>query len=293
MSQIETFIKDLLLEISIDNKIENGMFEIGNTTHMDVLIDHLFEKKYDEEFINELVKNLAVDEGKFPDRQAYNKDGWLVTFPSAEYRLAAIKRGTHFTTDPTKGRGGMNLYYKKRGKQKRDSQQPVSSTEPVQPGSETALPSAGDTSTAPAPQTTSAETNPPTPAPNPQTAPAPRPTSPASSKEVEPAADPSSDSELPPADDEAGDKEETPSKPKPETISPASNPVPAPDPQVSLANLTKQYASEKGWSTTPYGDWNDKTGKKVAVTGLGSDVVPIEYADRESLKAFVDRKSKS
>ena len=39
---------------------------------------------------------------KYPERQAYNAKGILVTFPTPEYKADAIKRGTHFEEDPTK-----------------------------------------------------------------------------------------------------------------------------------------------------------------------------------------------
>ena len=41
-------------------------------------------------------------EGKYPERQAYNAKGILVTFPTPEYKADAIKRGTHFEEDPTR-----------------------------------------------------------------------------------------------------------------------------------------------------------------------------------------------
>jgi len=42
-------------------------------------------------------------EGKYPERQAYNKDGLLVTFPTPQHKARAIQRGTHFEQDPSKG----------------------------------------------------------------------------------------------------------------------------------------------------------------------------------------------
>jgi hypothetical protein len=45
-----------------------------------------------------------LEKGKFPERQAYNRNGILVTFPTPEYKKEAIKAGTHFEDDPTKGK---------------------------------------------------------------------------------------------------------------------------------------------------------------------------------------------
>ena len=290
MNPTQQFIKDILLEVSIDKNVENGMFEIGNPVHMEVLIDHLFANRYSDEFVNELVNNLAVSEGKYPDRQAFNKEGWLVTFPSADYRMAAIKRGTHFTTDPTKGRGGMNLYYKKRGKQKHQTQQPVSATDPVQPGQAPApAPVDPNAPVAPAGQQPAAGGEVPPPAAPAGAAPA-APAAGAPQKAVEPAADPSTDSELPPAD---GEEPSAKGGAKPATAAPeVPTPAAPAAPKVNVADLTKQFALEKGWTSTPYGDWNDKTGKKVAVVSIGLEVVPLEHVEREALKAFVNKKSK-
>jgi hypothetical protein len=39
-------------------------------------------------------------EGKYPERQAFNKDGVLVTFPTPQHKAKAISRGTHFEENP-------------------------------------------------------------------------------------------------------------------------------------------------------------------------------------------------
>jgi hypothetical protein len=53
--------------------------------------------------------------------------------------------------------------------------------------------------------------------------------------------------------------------------------------------LSKKFAQEKEWGDTPYGDWHDSVGEKVAVTGLDGQVVPISHVSRESLKLFVKK----
>ena len=185
----------------------------------------------------------------------------------------------------------MNLYYKKRGKQKHDTQQPVSATQPLDANGNPVAPAAPVQPVAPAAPAAPASGEPaaaPT-APAAPTEPTPAP----SGKAVEPAADPSTDSELPPADDDSDTKSSAPSS-SPATPPPAPSAPAVPEkPKVDLPTLTKQFALEKGWTSTPYGDWNDKTGRKVAVTGLGLEVVPLEHVDRETLKTFVDRKTKA
>jgi len=90
----------VLNDVSLDPRIPNGTFSIEEETHMDVLREYLVNKGIDEsaavEFCNKVV------EGKYPERQAYNIKGILVTFPTPEYKADAIKRGTHFEEDPTK-----------------------------------------------------------------------------------------------------------------------------------------------------------------------------------------------
>ena len=48
-----------------------------------------------------------IIEGRYPERQAYNKDGLLVTFPTPQHKAKAIARGTHFEKDPSLGKGQM------------------------------------------------------------------------------------------------------------------------------------------------------------------------------------------
>lgn len=50
------------------------------------------------DFVNEV--SMIAEKGKHPERQAYNKNGLLVTFPTPEYKARAIAKGTHFEKDP-------------------------------------------------------------------------------------------------------------------------------------------------------------------------------------------------
>ena len=126
MNNISKFISSIITEASLDSRIPNGVVNLENIEHIQVVAEAIYDACENENIVNEFVESF-VDEGKYPDRQAYNKDGWLVTFPSKEYRDAAIKKGTHAISDPTHGRGGMNLYYKRKGKQKRQTQQATTS----------------------------------------------------------------------------------------------------------------------------------------------------------------------
>jgi hypothetical protein len=49
-------------------------------------------------FVNEI--SVISEKGKHPERQAYNKNGLLVTFPTPEYKARAIAKGTHFEKNP-------------------------------------------------------------------------------------------------------------------------------------------------------------------------------------------------
>ena len=73
---------------------------------MDVLREHLMDEC--GLALNDVmqVHNKMV-EGKYPERQAYNKDGLLVTFPTPQHKQRAISRGTHFEKDPSLGKGQM------------------------------------------------------------------------------------------------------------------------------------------------------------------------------------------
>jgi hypothetical protein len=92
----------VLNDISIDPRISDGVFDMSKNEHMDVLRDYLIGKGIEETCVHEFC-NIVV-EGKYPERQAYNANGILVTFPTPQYKKEAIARGTHFENDPTRGR---------------------------------------------------------------------------------------------------------------------------------------------------------------------------------------------
>ena len=93
-------LEKILSEVTMDSRVSNGMFNIEEDIHMEALRDYLTKKGIDEEEIRQFSNKVL--EGKYPERQAYNAKGILVTFPTPEYKADAIKRGTHFEEDPTR-----------------------------------------------------------------------------------------------------------------------------------------------------------------------------------------------
>lgn len=285
-----TFLQSVLLEAAIDQRIPSGVLDIGNDDHRMVIAEKLLDRNIDPVVVSEVVNKMTLKDGKYPDRQAFNKEGWLVTFPTPEHRAAAIKKKTHFVSDPTHGRGGMNLYYKRKGKQARQQQQDASETEPEQ-NDQRALSAAdgeGVTDDAAAHQSNDASELPSATS----LAAASKDGSQAQSSDDEPKGVESS--ELPaagPAVDSQKSDSSAPSDPNNVTAQ-SSSPAPAPkEPDTSaLVKLTREFALQQQWTDTPYGDWNDSKGQQVAVTGLDGQVVPIKFTDRESLKAFAQKK---
>ena len=94
------YLDKILREVSLDERVSNGTFNIEEDGHMEALRDYLTDKGIDEESVRNFSNKVL--EGKYPERQAYNAKGILVTFPTPEYKQAAIKRGTHFEEDPTR-----------------------------------------------------------------------------------------------------------------------------------------------------------------------------------------------
>lgn len=296
-NKITTLIDSILSESSLDSRIESGIFDIHNFEHMEIMAEHMAAHGIDEKIISEVINELVVGEGKFPERQAYNKDGWLVTFPSAEYKQAAIKKGTHYASDPTHGKGGMHLYYKKRGKQQRQTQQDTTKV-PVEKPQQNAPVN-------PPEQNIPSDKSKPAPSDKQPVAPIKK------SKAAAPVEkEPEEYDDEYTADDDAADEERAEKafgnfwaknaqqSPKPADASqeaPAAN-VPPPTPVAPAAPVapdytkpSKKFAETKGWKVTPYGEWRDKSGNTVAVTGLSGEVVPLKNTDREEFKLFSEK----
>lgn len=98
---IKKLIFEALDKSSKDISIEDGVFDITKQEHIEILRGNLLEVGMSVETVTDYLNKVV--EGKFPERQAYNKNGILVTFPTPEYKQKAIAKGTHFDKNPTKG----------------------------------------------------------------------------------------------------------------------------------------------------------------------------------------------
>lgn len=289
-------ISEVLLEASIDERIQDGIVDLSNHEHAQVLAERLLDRGVELSVVVEVMSRAIETEGKFPERQAYNKEGWLVTFPSTEYKNAAIKRGSHFSSDPTHGKGGMNTYYKKKGKQKRIGQQDPSRNDPTQQTQPT-NPQAPQQPTGASPQGQSTDpkdtTIPPTDsdAANknaPTVAMAPTGTDATDKKN----SDGGEDSEKTGSSLPSSDTDSTGTPPKP-SENPSTTPTPAapPVPEApSFVNVSIEFAKKKMWNPTPFGEWRNSIGDTVAIVALSGEVVPIKSTDREELKLLAAKK---
>jgi len=95
-----TIIEKFLNKLSLDHRIADGIFDIEKNEHLDIFQETLQKMGVLEEESLDIRNKLS--EGKYPDRQAYNANGILVTFPTPEYKQRAISRGTHFEKNPKK-----------------------------------------------------------------------------------------------------------------------------------------------------------------------------------------------
>lgn len=285
MKNIKNIISAIISEASLDSRIPNGIVDLKNTEHIQVVAEAMYDVCENENIVNEFVESF-VDEGKYPDRQAYNKDGWLVTFPSSQYKQAAIKKGTHFGSDPTHGKGGMNLYYKKRGKQKRQTQQDVSTTDPTKLKTKPQVVATPSAEITPQNKQTYSSKK------SKDNSTKPGEITPEMMGDEEPTAT------TIPANDASGTDSKEPvsaeepkstkvEKPEPAAPSPAPEPVAPTAPSYTATSV--KFATSKGWKSTPYGEWRDAAGSTAAVVGLSGEVVPIKNVDREELKIFAEK----
>lgn len=85
-------------EVCLDKRITDGIFKMEEAVHMDALRDYFIRRGIAKEAAIHVTNRMI--EGKYPLRQAYNKDGILCTFPTPQYKARAIARGTHFEKNP-------------------------------------------------------------------------------------------------------------------------------------------------------------------------------------------------
>jgi len=144
-------LSELLEQVCLDSRIKDGIFSLDNNEHLNILQEYLqTELKLDEQQSIE-IRNTVI-EGKYPDRQAYNVNGLLVTFPTPEYKQRAVSRGTHFEENPKKA-AGANVFDPP---SEQPSTEPPPKTEPQQPAQSTSEPTfpTEPTPDTPAPETT-------------------------------------------------------------------------------------------------------------------------------------------
>lgn len=98
--------RSIVNDICCDSRIKDGVLRLENAEHVFIVQEYLEKAGY---AIDEIVDKTATlfEAGRFPDRQAYNKDGILVTFPSKEYRDRAVNKGTHFAENPKKAQSNI------------------------------------------------------------------------------------------------------------------------------------------------------------------------------------------
>lgn len=89
----------VLEAVAIDPRLDTGIFDVLNNDHLSIFREYLVKEGISEDTAIAASNKLA-EAGRFPERQAYNKDGLLVTFPSAEHKQRAIARGSHFERNP-------------------------------------------------------------------------------------------------------------------------------------------------------------------------------------------------
>lgn len=99
---MSNIIDRILAEVCLDERIQDGIFDMSNNSHMEALRESMTDK-FGISLNDSLSIHNKMVEGKYPERQAYNKDGLLVTFPTPQHKARAIQRGTHFEQDPSKG----------------------------------------------------------------------------------------------------------------------------------------------------------------------------------------------
>jgi hypothetical protein len=107
MKKIYKNISALLSELCLDRRVDDGIFDIFNNDHMEILREKFSEMGIPKGEVVEYANKVI--EGKYPERQAYNSKGILVTFPNPEYKQRALKRRTHFEEDPTKGQTNLDF----------------------------------------------------------------------------------------------------------------------------------------------------------------------------------------
>jgi len=259
-------IEQLLLEVCAHPKVSDGIVNFEIQEHVDALIDVLRKTSMDESTIRSVTNPL--NEGKHPERQAYNREGFLVTFPNSDYKKQALASGEYTNQDPTNGKGGMHLVKKVEPTDAPASQPSVSKPEPQK--QTTHQPSVGAPQKPASPTTT------------------PQPTSQPSTTQTTPQVKTSS--------------------PKPVASTAAKTPggateyttgIPvSPSTDLNLDKISAykdpslEWAHNKKWDKRENNNYYDAEGNLKAITGLDGTVVPVAEEERVDLKKFIEDKKK-
>jgi hypothetical protein len=300
-------INHIITECSLDDRIVDGMFNPLIQEHMNVLIEKLLEMNIPEEEIKEL--NNKIVEGKYPERQAYNKEGFLVTFPTPDYKAKALSSGNYFNYDPTHGRGGMHLIKKASPDEIQSTagdavQEPVIATKPNQQDA-VSSPSAPNTTQQKPTDSVSTSGSQPTQAPEnkpvattepiqkspdtPQGIAEPNPVV----QKQEPSANPTDQGKYQPS---SPDNIEPVKKKEKEPIQyvtgePEGEPLDLTD-FSAYKDPSLEWAHNQKWEKKENGNYYDDKGTLRAVIGLDGSAVPATENDRASLRRWIDKKRK-
>ena len=95
---MSNIVDNVFAEVCLDERVSDGIFRLEEEEHMNALRDYFVKRGITKEDAISVTNRMV--EGRFPERQAYNKDGILVTFPTPQHKAKAIKRGTHFEKNP-------------------------------------------------------------------------------------------------------------------------------------------------------------------------------------------------
>jgi hypothetical protein len=178
----------------------------------------------------------------------------------------------------------MNLYYKKRGKQKRTNQQGPSATEPTAPQGGATPPTTPVKEPAAEKQPANIGS-----APSDKPAvvqPAQKPASSGANSGVSDTIPPDVTKNAPTGNGGAsgGASGATPGA----TSAVGAGTIPTPSAPDYVA-LSAKFAQQKGWTSVPYGEWRNPMGEASAVVGMTGEIVPIKNVDREEFKIFAQK----
>jgi hypothetical protein len=252
-------IDKILRDISLDERINDGIFTIDNHEHILVLQEYLMSKGIDEKSVVEVTNKML--EGKFPERQAYNKNGILVTFPTPEYKQRALQRGTHFEENPMKKEPNVSFQQPAGQPAATAAQPPTASEQPAEPKQE--KPREEPSQLAPATSEPAAPAAPPA-APAAQTAPS-APEAP-QVPQATPTA-PAVPASVPPTVPAAAPTPPPPAVPAPVIKTPEQKQAEAEYVEKLLTTeISIDEAKKNGWKQTLNGMWYDTSKKVVGKT---------------------------